>query len=46
MDVIRLLCTLFRALLANRATLVLENLSLRQQLAVLEQSVKRPVLRP
>jgi hypothetical protein len=33
---------LLRALLANRAALALENLALRQQLAVLERSVKRP----
>jgi hypothetical protein len=34
-----------RALLANRAALAMENLALRQQLAVLERSVKRPALR-
>ena len=32
---------LLRALLANRAALAMENLALRQQLAVLERSVKR-----
>jgi hypothetical protein len=36
---------LFQALLANRAALAMENLALRQQLAVLERSVKRPALR-
>ncbi|MBE3037639.1 MAG: hypothetical protein IMZ62_02335 [Chloroflexi bacterium] len=36
---------LLRTLLANRAALAMENLTLRQQLAVLERSVKRPALR-
>ncbi len=35
-----------RAILRRRATLALENLALRQQLAVLRRSVKRPRLRP
>jgi len=43
--VIQLIGILFRALLANRAALAMENLALRQQLAVLERSVKRPALR-
>jgi len=34
-----------RLLLANRAGLVAENLALRQELAVLQRSVKRPKLR-
>ena len=34
-----------RAILRRRATLALENLALRQQLAVLQRSVKRPRLR-
>jgi len=45
MGVIKLIGILFRALLANRAALAMENLALRQQLAVLERSVKRPALR-
>jgi len=43
--VIKLIGILLRALLANRAALAMENLALRQQLAVLERSVKRPALR-
>ena len=35
-----------RGILRRRATLGLENLALRQQLAVLRGSVKRPRLRP
>ena len=35
-----------RAILGRWATLGLENLALRQQLAVLRRSVKRPRLRP
>ncbi len=35
-----------RAILRGRAALALENLTLRQQLAVLRRSVKRPRLRP
>jgi len=34
-----------RALLAGRAALIVENLALRHQLAVLQRSVKRPRLR-
>lgn len=45
MGVIQLIGILLRALLANRAALAMENLALRQQLAVLERSVKRPALR-
>ncbi len=40
-------CVLFfRAMLVPKARLALENLALRQQLAVCKQSVKRPKLRP
>jgi hypothetical protein len=39
--VIKQIGILLRALLANRAALAMENLALRQQLAVLERSVKR-----
>jgi transposase InsO family protein len=45
MGVIQLIRILLQALLANRAALAMENLALRQQLAVLERSVKRPTLR-
>jgi len=40
-----MICALLRASLANRASLAMENLALRQQLAILEGSVKRPRLR-
>ena len=40
-----LLWTLLRALLLRHATLIAENLALRQQLAVLRRSVRRPRLR-
>jgi hypothetical protein len=39
-----LLWTLFRALVLGHATLIAENLALRQQLAVLRRSVCRPRL--
>ena len=40
-------CVLFlRAMLISKVHLIMENLALRQQLAVLGQSVKRPELRP
>ena len=40
-------CALFlRAMLLAQGDLAVENLALRQQLAVLKQSVKRPKLRP
>jgi transposase InsO family protein len=40
-------CVLFlRGMLVPRSTLAIENLALRQQLAVYKQSVKRPKLRP
>ena len=44
MGVIKMIGILLRALLANRAALAMENLALRQQLTVLERSVKRPAL--
>jgi hypothetical protein len=40
-----LLWTLLRALVLRHATLIAENLALRQQLAVLQRSVRRPRLR-
>ena len=42
----RALFVAFRAVFTSRATLVAENLALRQQLAVLSASGKRPKLRP
>ena len=40
-------CVLFlRGTLVPRSTLAIENLALRQQLAVYKQSVQRPTLRP
>ena len=40
-------CVLFlRAMLVPKARLAIENLALRQQLAVCKQGVKRPRLRP
>jgi hypothetical protein len=42
--VLQLIGILFRDLMANRAAVGMENMALRQQLAVLERSVKRPVL--
>ncbi len=45
MIVLRVLFALIRNILADRAELVTENLALRQQLAALEYSSKRPKLR-
>ena len=45
MTVLKLIAVLLRGLLARRALLVPENLALRQQLALLRRSVKRPRLR-
>ena len=45
MSALRVLFALIRNILADRAELVTENLALRQQLAVLEHSSKRPRLR-
>ena len=41
----KLLVTVFRPLLLPRSRLLLENLALRHQLAVLKRSSKRPRLR-
>jgi hypothetical protein len=41
---LQMVCVLLRSLLRNQAELAAENLVLRQQLAVLEQSSKRPRL--
>ncbi len=46
MGVLKAFVLFFRALLVPRSRLVMENLALRQQLAVYKQSVKRPKLRP
>ena len=43
--VLPILLALFRASVGSRAALAAENLALRQQLAVLKRSVKRPKLR-
>ena len=45
MAIAHMLLTVIRALFRNRDSLALENLALRQQLAVLRRSVKRPKLR-
>ena len=45
MGAIHLIVSLLRAFLASRTALAAENLALRQQLAVLQVSVKRPRLR-
>ena len=45
MNCIIILCLFIRGLIAGRLTLAAENLALRQQLAVLHQSVPRPKLR-
>ena len=46
MGILRIILVFLRALLGSRAALAMENLALRQQLAVLRQSVKRPRFRP
>ena len=46
MGIIRSLFLFLRAFLMGRAAVAVENLALRQQLAVLKESVKRPKLRP
>ena len=46
MSFVRTIALIFRGLLRSRASLALENLALRQQLAVLRRSVRRPRLRP
>ena len=45
MGVVRVIVILLRAFLSPRAALAAENLALRQQLAVLQVSAKRPKLR-
>ena len=45
MTVFHVLLVLVRSVLRSRAALAAENLALRQQLAVLRRSVKRPKLR-
>ena len=46
MSLWRVVVFFVRGLLVERAALAAENLALRQQLAVLRQSVKRPRMRP
>jgi hypothetical protein len=45
MSVVSMILCLLRALLLNRAAVAIENLALRQQLIVLQRTVKRPGLR-
>ena len=45
MGVLKAIILLVRGIMMDRAALAMENLALRQQLAVLRQSVKRPSLR-
>ena len=45
MGVFRIFVTLFSALVRNRSELALENLALRQQLAIFRQQLKRPRLK-
>jgi hypothetical protein len=44
MDAFHILASVLRALLLDRQRLILENLALRQQVAVLRRGVKRPKL--
>ena len=46
MGILRIILVFLRALFSTHAALAAENLALRQQLAVLRQSVKRPKFRP
>ncbi len=46
MGVLKAVLVFLRAMLILKADLAIENLALRQQLAVCRQSVKRPRLRP
>jgi hypothetical protein len=46
MCILKTILLLIRAFLLNHVTVTAENLALRQQLAVVTQSVKRPKLRP
>ena len=45
MSVLKVFVALLQGLLASRAALMAENLALRQQLTVLQRSVRRPRLR-
>ena len=45
MSILRIIFLLFRALFRDRSRLALENLALRQQLAVLHRKAPRPSLR-
>ncbi len=46
MSMVQVVFIFFRACLVNSAALAAENLALRQQLAILEQTAKCPRLRP
>ena len=46
MSLVRAFALILRGLVRGRAALALENLALRQQLAVLRRSIRRPRLRP
>jgi hypothetical protein len=46
MGILKACVLLLRGMLVPRSTLAIENLALRQQLAVYKHSVKRPKLRP
>ncbi len=46
MGMFKAVLVILRAMLIPKVNLPVENLALRQQLAVLKQSVKRPKLRP
>ena len=45
MGALQVVTILLRVLLQSRAALVAENLALRQQMAILQRSVKRPSVR-
>ena len=46
MGMLKAMLVLLRAMLIPKIHLIVENLALRQQLAVCKQSVKRPKLHP
>ena len=46
MGILQSIFLFFRAFIMGRAAAAVENLALRQQVAVFKQSVKRPKLRP
>ena len=46
MGILQAILLFLRAFIMGRAAAAVENLALRQQVAVLKQSVKRPKLRP